>query len=66
MVDGKDVMPDVNNVLEKMKGFCHVSAINTETEKSKNLSQMKQLVFAAEGPQWWVEGLHREGHHGRC
>uniref|UniRef100_A0A8C6KSK3 Glucose-6-phosphate isomerase n=1 Tax=Nothobranchius furzeri TaxID=105023 RepID=A0A8C6KSK3_NOTFU len=23
MVDGKDVMPDVNNVLEKMKGFCH-------------------------------------------
>lgn len=27
MVDGKDVMPDVNKVLEKMKGFCHVSAI---------------------------------------
>lgn len=25
MVDGKDVMPDVNKVLEKMKGFCHVS-----------------------------------------
>ncbi|XP_034381607.1 glucose-6-phosphate isomerase b [Cyclopterus lumpus] len=23
MVDGKDVMPDVNRVLEKMKGFCH-------------------------------------------
>uniref|UniRef100_A0A3P9BDF9 Glucose-6-phosphate isomerase n=1 Tax=Maylandia zebra TaxID=106582 RepID=A0A3P9BDF9_9CICH len=23
MVDGKDVMPDVNKVLEKMKGFCH-------------------------------------------
>uniref|UniRef100_A0A1A8CHF0 Glucose-6-phosphate isomerase n=1 Tax=Nothobranchius kadleci TaxID=1051664 RepID=A0A1A8CHF0_NOTKA len=23
MVDGKDVMPDVNGVLEKMKGFCH-------------------------------------------
>ncbi|XP_029001208.1 glucose-6-phosphate isomerase b [Betta splendens] len=22
-VDGKDVMPDVNKVLEKMKGFCH-------------------------------------------
>lgn len=26
MVDGKDVMPEVNKVLEKMKGFCHVSA----------------------------------------
>ncbi|XP_076012042.1 glucose-6-phosphate isomerase b [Genypterus blacodes] len=23
MADGKDVMPDVNKVLEKMKGFCH-------------------------------------------
>uniref|UniRef100_A0A8C5DGI1 Glucose-6-phosphate isomerase n=2 Tax=Gouania willdenowi TaxID=441366 RepID=A0A8C5DGI1_GOUWI len=23
MVDGKDVMPDVNKVLDKMKGFCH-------------------------------------------
>uniref|UniRef100_A0A8C1Z0N2 Glucose-6-phosphate isomerase n=2 Tax=Cyprinus carpio TaxID=7962 RepID=A0A8C1Z0N2_CYPCA len=23
MVDGKDVMPDVNGVLEQMKGFCH-------------------------------------------
>uniref|UniRef100_A0A7N5ZVH4 Glucose-6-phosphate isomerase n=1 Tax=Anabas testudineus TaxID=64144 RepID=A0A7N5ZVH4_ANATE len=23
LVDGKDVMPDVNKVLEKMKGFCH-------------------------------------------
>uniref|UniRef100_A0AAQ4PRV2 Glucose-6-phosphate isomerase n=1 Tax=Gasterosteus aculeatus aculeatus TaxID=481459 RepID=A0AAQ4PRV2_GASAC len=23
VVDGKDVMPDVNRVLEKMKGFCH-------------------------------------------
>ncbi|XP_070762706.1 glucose-6-phosphate isomerase b isoform X3 [Enoplosus armatus] len=23
IVDGKDVMPDVNKVLEKMKGFCH-------------------------------------------
>lgn len=32
MVDGKDVMPDVNKVLEKMKGFCHVSATNRETE----------------------------------
>lgn len=32
MVDGKDVMPDVNRVLEKMKGFCHVS----ETQKQKD------------------------------
>ena len=28
MVDGKDVMPDVNKVLEKMKGFCHVSEMH--------------------------------------
>lgn len=28
MVDGKDVMPEVNKVLEKMKGFCHVSEIH--------------------------------------
>lgn len=26
LVGGKDVMPDVNKVLEKMKAFCHVSA----------------------------------------
>ena len=25
VVEGKDVMPDVNAVLEKMKAFCHVS-----------------------------------------
>lgn len=29
LVGGKDVMPDVNKVLEKMKGFCHVSAACT-------------------------------------
>lgn len=28
MVAGKDVMPDVNKVLEKMKGFCHVSEMH--------------------------------------
>lgn len=32
MVDGKDVMPDVNKVLEKMKGFCHVSQIKQSTQ----------------------------------
>lgn len=25
LVDGKDVMPEVNRVLAKMKGFCDVS-----------------------------------------
>lgn len=29
MVGGKDVMPEVNKVLEKMKGFCHVSGNKT-------------------------------------
>lgn len=35
MVDGKDVMPDVNKVLEKMKGFCHVSEPKNEGTKSQ-------------------------------
>lgn len=26
LVDGKDVMPEVNRVLEKMKSFCQVSS----------------------------------------
>lgn len=26
-VDGKDVMPEVNTVLDKMKTFCHVSSV---------------------------------------
>uniref|UniRef100_A0A672QA63 Glucose-6-phosphate isomerase b n=1 Tax=Sinocyclocheilus grahami TaxID=75366 RepID=A0A672QA63_SINGR len=34
-VDGKDVMPEVNKVLEKMKGFCHVTvASGRDTLKS--------------------------------
>lgn len=37
MVDGKDVMPDVNKVLEKMKGFCHVSATSRRTGIFKSL-----------------------------
>lgn len=33
-VDGKDVMPEVNKVLEKMKGFCHVSEKTTKNTHS--------------------------------
>lgn len=29
LVEGKDVMPEVNKVLEKMKSFCHVRAAQT-------------------------------------
>lgn len=65
VVDGKDVMPDVNKVLEKMKGFCHVSAIETENPWSFRGCNSLLIVLAAEGSQWWVEGLHGEGHH-RC
>lgn len=41
-VDGKDVMPEVNKVLEKMKGFCHVSVISDvmlfiNTDKCSNM-----------------------------
>lgn len=32
MVNGKDVMPDVNKVLEKMKGFCHVSEMHRQED----------------------------------
>lgn len=39
LVDGKDVMPDVNKVLEKMKGFCHVS----EARYSKTIMLMISL-----------------------
>lgn len=37
VVDGKDVMPEVNKVLEKMKGFCHVSEMHRrEDAKSQS------------------------------
>lgn len=32
VVEGKDVMPDVNKVLEKMKGFCHVSETHRQED----------------------------------
>lgn len=30
LVDGKDVMPEVNRVLEKMKSFCQVSSFRLD------------------------------------
>lgn len=39
MVEGKDVMPDVNKVLEKMKGFCHVS----ETPQRRGCKKITRL-----------------------
>lgn len=30
LVDGKDVMPEVNRVLEKMKSFCQVSSFGLD------------------------------------
>ena len=30
MVNGKDVMPDVNKVLQEMKGFCHMSEMQQD------------------------------------
>lgn len=70
LVDGKDVMPDVNKVLEKMKAFCHVSATCTQeapqshAEESATLTSSLQMS-RAESAQRRVEGLHGEGHHGR-
>lgn len=36
-VDGKDVMPEVNQVLEKMKGFCHVGVVFDEMLHTRTL-----------------------------
>lgn len=41
-VDGKDVMPEVNQVLEKMKGFCHVSFLHYS---SLMLSHMSRSMY---------------------
>lgn len=49
VVDGKDVMPDVNKVLEKMKGFCHVSETNSEAQnhnKSFAAPQFEQFTVS--------------------
>lgn len=49
MVDGKDVMPDVNKVLEKMKGFCHVSNPKIKAQnhnKSFSTPQFKQSTMS--------------------
>ncbi|XP_059209931.1 glucose-6-phosphate isomerase b isoform X4 [Centropristis striata] len=52
MVDGKDVMPDVNKVLEKMKGFCHGPLMVTEALKP----------YSKGGPRVWfvsnIDGTH--------
>uniref|UniRef100_A0A9J7YF09 Glucose-6-phosphate isomerase n=1 Tax=Cyprinus carpio carpio TaxID=630221 RepID=A0A9J7YF09_CYPCA len=52
MVDGKDVMPDVNGVLEQMKGFCHGPLMVTEALKP----------YSKGGPNVWfvsnIDGTH--------
>ncbi|XP_043084061.1 glucose-6-phosphate isomerase a isoform X2 [Puntigrus tetrazona] len=51
-VDGKDVMPDVNRVLEQMKGFCHGPLMVTEALKP----------YSKGGPNVWfvsnIDGTH--------
>ncbi|XP_071377240.1 glucose-6-phosphate isomerase b isoform X4 [Centroberyx affinis] len=52
MVGGKDVMPDVNKVLEQMKGFCHGPLMVTEALKP----------YSKDGPRVWfvsnIDGTH--------
>uniref|UniRef100_A0A3P9K863 Glucose-6-phosphate isomerase n=1 Tax=Oryzias latipes TaxID=8090 RepID=A0A3P9K863_ORYLA len=52
LVDGKDVMPDVNQVLGKMKVFCQGPLMVTEALKP----------YSAEGPNVWfvsnIDGTH--------
>lgn len=47
MVGGKDVMPDVNKVLEKMKGFCHVSAICKREDPKTTLAFQHERICHA-------------------
>ncbi|XP_068847943.1 glucose-6-phosphate isomerase isoform X3 [Capricornis sumatraensis] len=52
LVDGKDVMPEVNRVLEKMKSFCQGPLMVTEALKP----------YSSEGPRVWfvsnIDGTH--------
>lgn len=66
-VDGKDVMPEVNRVLDKMKAFCHVSSVQLLTLLQHKMTDEAQhvCVVSAESSQRWVERLQREEHHGR-
>lgn len=50
VVDGKDVMPDVNKVLEKMKGFCHVSSV--QAERAETLTQMYRFYNSVLSGLW--------------
>uniref|UniRef100_A0A672Q8M7 Glucose-6-phosphate isomerase b n=1 Tax=Sinocyclocheilus grahami TaxID=75366 RepID=A0A672Q8M7_SINGR len=57
-VDGKDVMPEVNKVLEKMKGFCHVSVI-FDYELSVCLPQtfttQETITNAESAKEWFLQ-----------
>lgn len=79
MVEGKDVMPGVNNVLEKMKVFSHVSQISKTRnyialmfmyfmvqQLSAIRGRIRMTVLVTESSQWRVERLHRKGHHRCC
>uniref|UniRef100_A0A2K6C0D5 Glucose-6-phosphate isomerase n=1 Tax=Macaca nemestrina TaxID=9545 RepID=A0A2K6C0D5_MACNE len=52
LVDGKDVMPEVNKVLDKMKSFCQGPLMVTEALKP----------YSSEGPRVWyvsnIDGTH--------
>ena len=64
LVDGKDVMPEVNRVLDKMKAFCQVCAC-TCTFVCVYVCVLHALMFVlfTESPRWRVERLQREEHH---
>lgn len=69
-VDGKDVMPEVNRVLDKMKAFCHVRGECWSDELCGFLSAQRRtgrcdrcFVLFAEGSQRGVERLQWKKHH---
>lgn len=66
-VDGKDVMPEVNRVLDKMKAFCHVryrqAAVTFPDTTEEDIQVVTFLFLFTESPQRRVERLQWEKHH---
>uniref|UniRef100_A0A6Q2YKK5 Glucose-6-phosphate isomerase n=1 Tax=Esox lucius TaxID=8010 RepID=A0A6Q2YKK5_ESOLU len=59
-VDGKDVMPEVNRVLDKMKAFCHVSVF--QGNKPSNSLVFKKLSPFMLGTRCTSQDLCAGGH----
>ncbi|XP_035771280.1 glucose-6-phosphate isomerase-like [Neolamprologus brichardi] len=62
LVDSKDVMPEVNRVLDKMKAFCQVSACLSDNHfRSAPLEQNAPVLLAMLGV-WYINFFQAETH----